>query len=296
MSSDAHWHTVSNYWSCRSCGEQSKWSNRVHCRVCGAKAGGTGEIGLNHQALHPRKLTVKGTRRTTEPRIQSNRWSWLARPWRTQGSRVQRSSSSNKDTLKGKAKERDRQRNRQFTTVQNQIPSAAEALEQAESAKSRYEQFHVELAKVDAEVADACVAVQSEGVQATSAHQFLRIETHLHKLSEQQKGESRVSELLAAANTKPMDTDTGTRDTSSKGGAADLDEPKRLSNWRNGQHLLDLTSLSSTMTSEPGPCENCASWANTCARPNTNKAGAPTGGGDVTTEGSLAATVSCGNN
>ena len=45
---------------------------------------------------------------------------------------------------------------------------AAEALEQAENAKSRYEQFHVELAKVDAEEADACVAVQSEGVQATS--------------------------------------------------------------------------------------------------------------------------------
>ena len=70
--------------------------------------------------------------------------------------------------------------------------------------------------------------------------------------------------------------------------------PKRPSNWRNGHHLLDLISLSSTMTSEPRPCENCASSANACARPDTKEAGAPPGRGDVTTEGSLAATVSCG--
>ena len=31
-----------------------------------------------------------------DPRIQSSRWSWLARPWRTQGRRAQQSSSSNK--------------------------------------------------------------------------------------------------------------------------------------------------------------------------------------------------------
>ena len=105
------------------------------------------------------------------------------------------------------------------------------------------------------------VALQSEGVEASSARQFLRIETHLRKLFEQQKGESGVSELLAAANAathaladklasvvpavnltgcteendaKPMDTDTGTRDTSSKRGAADLDEAQaseQLEKW-----------------------------------------------------------------
>ena len=126
------------------------------------------------------------------------------------------------DALKGKAKESDKgtansplskikslrwkrvklvkQIARTKDEEQNLRKKAAEALEQAENAKSRYEQFHVELAKVDAEVADACVAVQSEGVQATSAQQFLRIETHPNKVSERQKGESGMSELLAAAN------------------------------------------------------------------------------------------------
>ena len=99
----------------------------------------------------------------------------------------------------------------------------------------------MELAKVDTKVADACVAVQSDGFQATSAQQILQVQTHLHKLSEQQKGEPGVSELLAAAtaatqaldklasvvpavgltggteenDAKPMDTDTGTRDSRS---------------------------------------------------------------------------------
>ena len=88
----------------------------------GGLAGVPGATGPIIQALRPRKLTAREPRRTLEPRIQSSRWSWLARPWRTQGRR------------------------------------------------------------------------------ATSAQQFLRIETHLHKMSERQKGESGVSELLAAAN------------------------------------------------------------------------------------------------
>ena len=62
----------------------------------GELAGGSGETGLISQALRPRKLTVKEPRRTTELRIRSSRWNWLARPWRTQGRRVQQSSSSNK--------------------------------------------------------------------------------------------------------------------------------------------------------------------------------------------------------
>ena len=51
---------------------------------------------------------------------------------------------------------------------------------------------------------------------------------------------------------------------------------------------MDLTSISSTMTSEPRP------WANACPRSNTNGAGAPLDGGHVTTEGSLAVSVPCG--
>ena len=70
--------------------------------------------------------------------------------------------------------------------------------------------------------------------------------------------------------------------------------PKRLSNWLDGQHLLDLTSLSSTMTFDPRPCEVSASWANACARPNVSVTGAPRDGGYTTIEGSLAASVPCG--
>ena len=44
----------------------------------GELAGGPGETGPISQALRPRKLTVEEPRRTMEPRIQSNRWSWLA--------------------------------------------------------------------------------------------------------------------------------------------------------------------------------------------------------------------------
>ena len=177
------------------------------------------------------------------------------------------------DALKGKAKESDKgttnsplskikslrwkrvklvkQIARSKDEEQNLRKKAAEALVEAENAKSRCERLQVDLAKVDAEVADACVAVQSEGVQTTSAQQFLRIETHLDKLSERQKGESGVSELLAAASAatqaladklasvvpamdlaggteengvKPMDTDAGIRVASSKRTATDLDE------------------------------------------------------------------------
>ena len=109
-------------------------------------------------------------------------------------------------------------------------------------------------------------------VQTTSAQQFLRIETHLHKLSERQKGESGVSELLAAANAatqaladklayvvpavdlaggterndaKPMDTDAGTRDASSKRTATDLHEAQaseQLEKWATSVGF-DITLL-----------------------------------------------------
>ena len=150
---------------------------------------------------------------------------------------------------------------------------------EAENAKSRCEQLQVELAKVDAEVADACVAVQSEGVRATSAQQFLRIETHLHKMSERQKGESGVSELLAAANAatqaladklasvvpdmdpaggnegkdvKPMDTDTAIHDAASKRSATDLDEAQaaeQLEKWAASVGF-DITLLDDDVRSQ----------------------------------------------
>ena len=205
------------------------------------------------------------------------------------------------DALKGKAKESDKgttnsplskikslrwkrvklvkQIARTKDEEQNLRKKAAEALVEAENAKSRFEQLQVELAKVDAEVADACVAVQSEGVQATSAQQFLRIETHLHKLSERQKGESGVSELLAAANAatqaladklasvvpamdlaggtegndvKPMDTDAGIRDASSKRTATDLDEAQaaeQLEKWATSVGF-DITLLDDDVRSQ----------------------------------------------
>ena len=200
------------------------------------------------------------------------------------------------DALKGKAKESDKgttssplskikslrwkrvkmvkQIARTKDEEQNLRKKAAEALVEAENAKSRCEQLQVELANVDAEVADACVAVQSEGVRATSAQQFLRIETHLHKMSERQKGESGVSELLAqpTLQRKPWRTNwlllyliwtllVVMRETTLNQWTPTLQSatqprsdpqpilmrPKRLSNWRNGQHRLDWTSLSSTM-------------------------------------------------
>ena len=293
----------------------------------GELAGGSGETGPISQALRPAKTDGQGTTENNgaQDTIKSLE---LARQTLSDAGQAGPAELIQQqiDALKGKAKESDKGttnsplsrikslRWRRVKLVkqiaktkdeeQNLRKKAAEALVEAENAKSRFEQLQVELAKVDAEVADACVAVQSEGVQATSAQQFLRIETHLHKLSEQQKGATGVSELPAAANAATqaladklasvvpaMDLAGGTE-------GSDVKPVEFATHLRSEPQPISMRpkrlNLYSTMTFDPRPCEISASWENACARPNVSVAGASRDGGCITIEGSLAASVPCG--
>ena len=158
---------------------------------------------------------------------------------------------------------------------QNLRKKAADALAEAEVTKNRGEQLESDLAKIDAEMASAFVAAQSETGQPTPAQQFLGIESRLRKMSEEQKSESGVSELLAAANaasqaladklesipvtvdladdgtaTMPMDIDT--REAASKRATTDLDETQtaeRLEKWAESVGV-DVTLLDNETRSQ----------------------------------------------
>ena len=270
-------------------------STAVSVEPRGELAGGPGETGPINQALHPRKLTVKEPRRTTEPRIQSSRWSWLTRPWRTQGRRVQQSSSSNKSTPsrgrpKSLTKEPPTHRCLKSSLFVGNVSSWSSRLQGPRmknriSARRRQRRWS-RLKTRNPDMSNftwnwpksslrwpMLVWPSSRKVSRPRRHNsFLRIETHLHKLSERQKGESGVSELLAAANAatqaladklasvvpavdlaggtegndaKPMDTNDGTRDASSKRTATDLDEAQaseQLEKWATSVGF-DITLL-----------------------------------------------------